>query len=145
MSAWQLCPNVWSARLLTGTWLMDVLNKNVAVKGLLFTDSSFARTAYPQTMRDLLAAVPNLTVAIESDLQRATLVETGVPPEQTMLCETLQEARQCEDRFARDASFAVISHPLGRIKCLRACRYPLSTQLLQARRDWGEFLRLSVR
>lgn len=40
--------------------------------------------------------------------------------------------RRCEDRFATDSSFAVVTNQLSRMKCLRGCHYPLATLVKQA-------------
>lgn len=56
-----------AARVLAGAWLVFLLSINVALKSLLLTESAFPKaTPYPQTMVDLLAAVPDLIVGVPS-------------------------------------------------------------------------------
>lgn len=130
----RLYPNALSARVLTGAWLILLLNSNVALKGLLLTESAVQRPVpYPQTMEELLAATPNLTVFSPTESLRYTVSTTGVPLEQVVACESEQDVRQCEDRFASSTSTAAVtaSQPT-RLKCLRGCRFTLPTVLTRA-------------
>ncbi|XP_034238288.1 uncharacterized protein LOC117643471 [Thrips palmi] len=132
--AWRMCPAVTSARVLTGTWLLVLLNINVAMKGLLLTEGTVTKPlVMPQTVPELLAAMPNVTVFTTTESLRASVNASGVPLERVVACESEQDVRRCEDRFAREPASAVASSPEpSRLKCLRGCRYSLPTVLVQA-------------